>query len=173
MTQQTIASEGLMSDLVTKSNANFTELYTDLTNLLEKVGASAYIRGDTISCPLADTFYPLTGMFTNKELECFTLGTNLITYTCTQTLVMEIITQITAASSKNGAVLTFGILKNGSLITGSDTSREFAVGTSGAMGNVVTEELTENDTIQIVVKSSIAANDISLLDINTTLKRFY
>jgi len=173
MAIQTLNDLATYGEQRTKINANDAELDTRLESIEEKVGASAYIRGGSVTCTLADTYYPITGAFTNKELSAFTLGTNLLNYTGLQTLVVEIATYISTQSSKNGAILTFAILKNGVEIPGSDVSREFATGTTGSMATATTEELSTGDTIQIVVKSTIAANNVTLLDINSTLKRFY
>lgn len=164
----------------TKINENFAELDARLALREEKVGVSGYIRNATVTCTDAGTYYAITGTFINKHIECFTELTNSIQYTCLQDLLMEINEEINTECSKNGATLTFAVALNpsdpvlpGEIIAGSDVNRKFAVGSSGAMGNVTTVDLTENDTIQLVVKSDIANNIVSVLNINTTIKRFY
>jgi len=176
--------ENLVSYLAqrTKINANFAELDTRLALREEEVGVSGYIRGASVTCTDADAYYPIVGAFVNKHIEGFTALPleNAIQYDSLQDLVMELNEQISTQCSKNGAVLTFAVALNPSdpvlpaeIIDGSDVSREFATGTSGAMGNITTVELTAGDKVQLVVKSSIAANVVSVLNVNTTIKRFF
>jgi hypothetical protein len=151
--------------------AELNEFYAEKT---EEIGVSAYVRSASVTCTLADTYYPIETAFTNEILDGFTLdAANFrIVYNSTRDRAIEIMQQVSTQSSKNGAVLTFAVLINGTPYTMSESDREFATGTSGSLLSLSTPVLTAGDTVQIAVSSDIAANDISMLNITTTAKRF-
>ena len=166
MARQELQNGATMGVQRQKINEMTEEIY-------EKIGACAYIRGDSIACATAGQYYPLTGTFTNKSLENFVVNGDAIEYTGSNDFDANIFLYVSTASDKQGSILTFAVLKNGTEITGSDRSREFSTGTVGSLSNAICEPITNGDLIAIAVKSDTANTNVSLLDINTLLKKAY
>lgn len=149
------------------------KLNENFDNIAEEVAINAFIRNDTITCTDADTYYTLTGTFTEKVLGGFTSDANVYTFTSLQDLVLETALKVQAISAEDGAVLTFALLLNGAvtIVAGTDISGTFATTVAKDLVGFSSLELTEDDTIEIAVASSIAANDLTGINVDFLAKR--
>jgi len=162
-----------METLTIGNTANKLETRKTLNKNFEEVAISAFIRDDSITCTDADTYYTLTGTFTEKVLEGFTSASNVYTMTSLQTLLMKSALKVQAISAEDGAVLTFAIMLNGAatIIAGTDASGTFATTVAKDLVGFSTIELTEDDTIEIAVASDTAANAITGINVDFVLSR--
>jgi len=164
-----------MGEQRTKINNNFATLDDAINAILEEIIASSYLRDGTITCTLADTWYPLSGILNRKSTEGFTINGDSISYASLVNRILKINYFVSTKCSKNGATLTFAVSKTRAtietIITGSDKPREFSTSTLGSLSNGTTEEVQIGDKLQLVVKSSIAANVLTELSINTVVSK--
>jgi len=164
-----------MGEQRTKINNNFATLDDAINAILEEIIASSYLRNGTITCTDADEWYTLSGILIRKSTEGFTVNGDSISYASLINRILKINYFVSTKCSKNGATLTFAVRKTRAtietIITGSDKPREFSTGSLGSLSNGTTEEIQTGDKLQLVVKSSIAANVLTELSINTVVTK--
>jgi len=161
-----------MTQLLNRSVDSLNQL---LDTIEEEIIASSYLRNGTITCTDADRWYPLSGILIRKSTEGFTENGDSISYASLINRILKINYFVSTKCSKNGATLTFAVLKTRATIeteiAGSDKPREFSTGSLGSLSNGTTEEIQTGDKLQLVVKSSIAANVLTELSINTVVTK--
>ncbi len=140
-----------------------------------KCGVFAHLsKISKTECTLADTWYPIQGAFINNPMEDFSFGVNQIIYNGIKTQYFEIDAHATVQGENNGIVLHFGVKINNILFDGSimgqflkTKDEPFAISGTSVI------ELSETDTVQFVVKSDLAGQDIRFNHLTATISEFF
>jgi len=184
MAKQVIPSDGTMSDLVTKINANFTELYEEHVATAETTYAYIATPAKT-TLTKADTYYLFASSFTNILDNNFTVGAGGIVYDGAGNN-FEIEFQVTGEADET-SLITVAIALNATF----DGSKEMTAGTVilGSPAGVQTIEqgsidayatphslsavtLEAEDVLSLVIKSSTSTNGFTPTDGCASIHRF-
>ena len=140
-------------------------------------GVFAYLgTATTTTCALADTWYPITGTFTNPVLEDFSSATVVtpgIKYDGEKTQYFEVDYHAMISADENSTTVHLGVKKNGTIVAGSvmgSYSKEDDEEKSVSGTCVI--ELAEDDEIQLVVMADDDGDVISVEHYTTTISRF-
>lgn len=177
----TAANDGTGDPLRTafdKANDNFTELYTNLTEVYSylNVGLFAALKStETTVVATPNEYTYIVGTFSNSPAVGFTGITDpepAIKYTGTQTMYFEISAHATLKSPTGNATIYAGIKKNGTLIDESVMAL-FAKtrGEAYTFGGVCVVSLETDDTIQMVATSDLAT-DVDFTNLTATIRPF-
>jgi len=161
--------------VVDTSDSNNTKK-VKAVNKNEKVGVYGYVVTPVeTDCALAGVPVPLAGTFNNDILEGFEISatTDKLTYIGAGDITVEIQYSGSFTSTKNNALISVGIAKNGTPITGSDMERTLSIGDIGSWASTCAIMLSTGDTIEIVAKSDTANTGVTATKFNTTLQRLW
>ena len=144
----------------------------------KKSGVFAYLSSSAnTTCTLADTWYSISGTFTNDIVENFSAATVItpgIKYDGTKTQHFEIDYHSTLSCDANSTTIQFGVKKNGSIVTGSimgtyiKEDDEFQ-----SISGTCVLELEESDEIQLVLMSDGNGDVITVEYFTTTITEFF
>lgn len=139
------------------------------------IGVYAYLPNPTITTTtLANTYYPISGPFTNTVIEWFSLGVDSIVYSHSYNRFVQINYSGTFSSDINNTSITVAVKHNGTIIPGSEGTFKLKLsGDSGSVSATVVTEVAQNDTIQLVLKSDQAGAEITASSFSTTLGVFF
>jgi hypothetical protein len=122
----------------------------------------------------AGTYYPILGTFTNDPIDGFaTVADPAIKYTNNITRCFEIDWHTSLSADDNGRTVHCAIKKNDILVAPSIEGTFLKVaGEPQALSGTVALELEKDDTIQLVLTSSVNLDVITVYHFTTTIRTF-
>jgi hypothetical protein len=160
---------------------------TEKLDVTGNIKASGYINGlksgvfaflpipTNTTITTAGTYYPIAGTFNNPVIENFTvLATPAIRYDGTLTQYFKIDWHSTILVDNASTIITIGIYKNGSLVTGSNMSH-FCKNANELYSHSGTSviSLATNNTIQLVITSDGDGDVLTVNNFTTTINEFF
>ncbi|MCP4665186.1 MAG: hypothetical protein GY849_02375 [Deltaproteobacteria bacterium] len=144
----------------------------------KKSGVFAYLSANAnTTCTLADTWYPISGTFTNPVLENFgaaTVVTPGIKYNGTKTQFFEIDYHATISADNNGIITKVGIKKNGTIEDGSVMATFLrTLDRFQCVSGTCVIELEEDDEIQLVIQANNSGDILTVEYFTTTISEFF
>ncbi len=141
-------------------------------------GVFAYLSiGTNTTCTLADTWYPVSGTFTNPVLEDFAAATVItpgIKYTGAKTQYFEIDIHATISADDNGIITKIGIKKNGVIENGSIMATFLrTLDRFQCVSGTCVLELSQNDEIQLVIQTNNNGDILTVEHFTTTITKFF
>ena len=137
------------------TRTKLTAALSDLDISLEKSMAAAYLTAQTdTTTTIADTYYPITGPFTNTVLDNFEVGADSLVYKGTETRMFKGLLSVSVQSDTSTTTATITITKNGSVIGGYEVDRLLKLTSDiGSWIVPVDFELATDDEVSLKVKS--------------------
>lgn len=158
-----IGSPTLQYDNIYANSANVTSFAIGGQAIFAPSYGEFYITTSiATTCPLADTYYKVSGTTTADEIQGFTHSNGRLTYTGTGTRIFLVSVAISVSSDTNNVVLSTQVYINGVAHTASLIQRKIATaGDVGAQAIVTLLTLTTDDYIEIYIASDKAGVNIT------------
>jgi hypothetical protein len=121
------------------------------------------------------TYYPIVGTFTNDPMDGFTtVADPAIKRTGTGVRQYEIDWHATLSADDNGRTVRCAIKKSGVLVDSSIMGTYLKIADEQqALSGTTIVELEQNDTIQLVLTSSVNGDVITVHNFTTSIRRFF
>ncbi len=149
--------------------------FTDVMDIISpESGVFGFLSSPSnTTCTDADTWYPITGAFSNKFIGDFSFDTDHILYSGSLDREFEIDGHVATKGDGNNITVHFGVFLNGSIEAGSviGTFMKVAGEAFNTSGTSVVS-LETGDEIQLVVMSDVAGAEITMEHLTVTIRPF-
>jgi hypothetical protein len=134
------------------------------------VGLISLTSQQTTSLVVANNYYPISGVFSDNALDngFITNSNGVLTYTGT-TPAKFLVVGTSDCSVSKGCKLTYGLFKNGTLLSGAETPHDFVATAKSQNISISTIiALNTSDTIRVHSKSDQVSTDLSIQTMSLT-----